>query len=101
MTTLDEATQAIRTRLADFAGLNARIAFDFGDGGRLLVDATTAPPSLDEDSAEADCTVRLSLDDFGRMVTGGLSPSFAYMTGKLKVAGSMGLAMKVAALLED
>ncbi|MFQ5959400.1 MAG: SCP2 sterol-binding domain-containing protein [Alphaproteobacteria bacterium] len=35
------------------------------------------------------------------MIAGALSPTLAYMTGKLKVAGSMGVAMKVAALLED
>ena len=35
------------------------------------------------------------------MIEGALDPTFAYMTGKLKIAGSMGVALKLAAMLED
>ena len=36
----------------------------------------------------------------GRLLDGQLDPTWAFTTGKLKVEGSMGLAMKLAGLLE-
>ena len=85
----------------EFAGLKARIKFDFGDDGCLTVDAKSSPPAISNDGAEADCTIRLTLDNLGKLMAGALSPTLAYAMGKLKIEGSMGVAMKVAALLEE
>ena len=98
---LDRVTQAIQARLAEFTGLDARIEFDFGDGTALVIDATATPPVLADATGDEACTIGLSTDDLEKMIAGTLSPTFAFMTGKLKITGSMGLAMKVAALIED
>ncbi len=102
---LDRVTQAIQARLAEFTGLDARIKFDFGDGTALTIDATATPPTLvdaaSDAAQEADCTIGLSTDALEGMIAGTLSPTVAFMTGKLKITGSMGLAMRVAALIED
>ena len=50
---------------------------------------------------EADSTLTLTPDSLEKMIAGGLDPTFAYMTGKLKISGSMGVALKLAAMLED
>jgi putative sterol carrier protein len=39
--------------------------------------------------------------DLEKLTAGELNPMLAYTLGRLKVEGSMGIAMKVAALLED
>ncbi len=98
---VEEITESLRGRALDFAPLNARIMFDLGEAGSLMVDATAAPPALSNEAGEADCTIRLSLEDFERLMAGTLNPTFAYTMGKLKVEGSMGLAMKLAALLDE
>ena len=36
-----------------------------------------------------------------KLMDGALNPMMAYTLGKLKIEGSMGIAMKVAALLEE
>ncbi len=98
---LDGITKSIEGRLADFAGLNARVQFDMGEDGVISVDATTNPATLGSEAIEADCTIRLSAADMEMMIEGALNPMMAYTLGKLKIDGSMGIAMKVAGLLED
>jgi putative sterol carrier protein len=50
---------------------------------------------------DAETTIAISLDDLQRLITGALNPTMAYMTGKLKVQGSMGIALKMSQLLEE
>ena len=99
---VDRIVQSIEARLADFAGLGARIRFDLGADGAIAVDATASPPGLSrEPGDEADCTIRVSAENLEKLIDGSLNPMLAYTLGKLKIDGSMGVAMKVAALLED
>jgi putative sterol carrier protein len=45
--------------------------------------------------------LRLSVEDLNKLLSGTLDPTLAYMTGKLKIQGSTGVAMKLAAMLGD
>ncbi len=98
---LDGITKSIEERLTDFAALKARVQFDMGEDGVISIDGTTNPPTLGHEAIEADCTIRLSAADMEKMIEGALNPMMAYTLGKLKIDGSMGIAMKVAGLLED
>jgi putative sterol carrier protein len=40
-------------------------------------------------------TINMASNDFVAMTNGQLNPTMAYMSGKLKIAGDMGLAMKM------
>jgi len=92
---------AIRARLPDLTGLNYVVQFDLGDDGTLTIDGNAMPPVLTDESEEADCTIRLSPSDLQKLINGDLNPTLAYTLGKLKVSGSMGVALKVASMLED
>lgn len=94
-------TDKITQKLSQAATLNARVKFDFGDDGRIFIDATQNPPQVNHDDSEADTVLRCTLDTFVAIVTGKQDPNVAFMMGKLKVQGSMGVAMKLNALLED
>ena len=48
-----------------------------------------------EGTGEADCTIVASEEDFMKIVSGEQNPTAAYMTGKLKIKGDMGAAMKL------
>jgi putative sterol carrier protein len=50
-------------------------------------------------AASAGCIVTISATDFGNLVAGKLNPTTAFMTGKLKIAGDMSLAMKLQTVL--
>ena len=98
---LEQITNSVKARAFDLAGLNARVKFDLGDSGILMVDATSTPPAVSNEPEEADCTIRLSAADMEKLVAGTLNPTLAYTLGKLKISGSMGIAMKLAALLDE
>lgn len=50
-------------------------------------------------AANPGCTVTISTADFIALVQGKLNPMAAFMSGKLKMRGDMGLAMKLQTLL--
>lgn len=97
----ESITQDLQNRLSDFAGLNACVRFDMGADGTIAVDAKNGAPCIADDSMEADCTIRVSVENMEKLMAGTLNPMLAYTLGKLKIDGSMGIAMKVAARLEE
>lgn len=50
-------------------------------------------------SPEAKCTVTISLENLEKLIEKKLNPQMAFITGKLKVQGNMGLALKLGAIL--
>ena len=98
---LDAITRDLQSRLGDFTGFGYRVAFDLGAAGVIAVDGTQTPPRLSNEAGEAACTIRLAPEDMEKLMAGSLNPMLAYTLGKLKIDGSMGVAMKVASLLDE
>jgi putative sterol carrier protein len=98
---LEEATEKVRQKMARAGHIKAKVKFDFGDDGVVFVDSTQDPPEISHEDKDADASLILSLDTFAKFLSGGMDPTIAFMMGKLKVKGSMGLAMKLNAVLED
>lgn len=92
---LDECTAAIRGKVGDDSGLNATLKFDCGEAGSIYVDGKAVPNAVDNRAAEADCTVGITLDNLAAMLRGELEPATGFMTGKLKVAGDMSVALRM------
>jgi putative sterol carrier protein len=70
------------------------------NGGHWSVDCTTAEGRITEGQApNAKCTVTATDLDFMNIVNGKLNPQMAFMSGKLKIQGDMGLAMKLQQIL--
>ncbi len=87
--------------LSDFAWLDAKVAFDLGEDGAIAIDATVSPPVLSDQPDCAHCTFLISTEYLEGLIDGTVNPMLAFTLGRLKVEGSLGVAMKVAALLED
>ncbi|PTX64796.1 putative sterol carrier protein [Melghirimyces profundicolus] len=49
--------------------------------------------------AEPDCTLQMSAEDFKDLLVGNLNGTAAFMSGRLKIKGNIGLAMKLESLL--
>merc|ERR1719347_2052768 len=50
-------------------------------------------------SSDADATLSMTADNFNKMFAGQLKPANAFMSGKLKISGNMGKAMKLEKLM--
>ena len=77
------------------AGLTASYLFDVGGAGRWLVDVDHGRVAVTEGGEDADCTITTSEADFLKIVNREQNPTTAYMTGKLKIKGDIGTAMKL------
>lgn len=98
---LEDVTSRIKQKMAQAVGLSARVKFDFGDDGLIFVDNTQSPAVISHEDAEADTTLVCSIDTFQKILDGTQDPNIAFMMGKLKIKGSMGIAMKLNGILED
>ncbi len=83
------------------SGLGGILKFDFGADGSVLIDGKASPNSVsDGDGKPADTTITISLENFARLARQELDPTSAFMQGKLRVSGDMGLAMKLGPVLQ-
>ena len=81
------------------AGLNNSYLFDIDGAGTWKVDVASGRLTVTEGGDEADCVISASEDTFRKIASGEQNPTSAYMTGKLRIKGDMGAAMKLQKLL--
>ena len=92
-----EFFETLETRVdsAKAAGMTASYKFDIDGAGSWLVDVDDGKVTVTEDGGEGDCTISTSSETFLKIANGEQNPTAAYMSGKLKVKGDMGQAMKL------
>ena len=96
---LHAVTKVLRERVGSDRGLGTSLKLDCGSEGVVLIDGTAKPNTVSNSDGTAACTISLSLDTLGRLLLRELEPTNAFMMGKLKVVGDMGVAMKLQHLL--
>jgi putative sterol carrier protein len=87
-----------RVEPARAAELSSVYGFDIADAGQWTVTPTAEGIQVAEGLNDPDVTMLASEDVFMRIVSGEQNPTTAYMTGKLKIKGDMGAAMKLSKL---
>ena len=88
------AAEALKFKIGD-GGFDGSVKFDMtGEGVIRVVDG-----DVTTEDGDADCTITAEPDTFKEMFDGDLDPTAAYMTGKIKIDGDMGVAMKLGQLL--
>jgi putative sterol carrier protein len=97
---LDRVIDSLRQRAERSASLGYRVRFDLGGDGSVIWDGTVAPAKIVPGEGDADTTIGITLDNLNGLLTGDLDPTLAYATGKIKVSGSVGVALKLASILE-
>ena len=97
---LEQHTAMIVEKTEQVSNLNKKVKFDLTDEGIIHVDATVSPPIVTNDDLDSDVTFVLSMDNFEDLIDGSLNPQMAFMMGKLKIEGDMGLALKLADIFD-
>ena len=96
--TLQEVQGKIQ-KLADkhagkFAG---KANFKFEDG-IIHLDDTVSPTLVTNEERDAPFAIKMTAEDFSKILAGDLNVMMAFMTGKLKIEGDKAAAMKLTAL---
>ena len=65
----------------------------------VFVDGTGSKNLVSNSNEDADCTISTTATALKDMQSGDLNPMTAVMSGKVKISGDMGLAMKVQSLM--
>lgn len=90
---IEAAVAALKEKMPN--GFDGVAKFVFQGEGAIMVDAEGVRAGDDP----ADVTLTAETDVFRAMLDGDLSPTTAFMTGRLSIDGSMGLAMQLGAAM--
>ena len=84
-----------RADSSKLAGMNNTYLFEVEGAGMWLVTIEDGVLSVREGDGDADTRISTSEENFERLLSGEQNATAAYMTGKLKIKGDMGAAMKL------
>jgi putative sterol carrier protein len=91
---LQTAAEALRTKV-EGSGFRGSVKFDVRDEGVIRVE----DEQVETGDGAADCTISAAMDTFAELFQGDLDPTSAFMTGKIRIDGDMGAAMRLAQVL--
>lgn len=92
--TLNEIAALVQKGVS-YSGFADSLKFDCGEAGQVVI----KDGQVGLEDQDTDCTLKLSLENLSKLVTGNLNPMTAVMMGKLKVSGNPAIALKLKELL--
>ena len=97
MPTAQEFFEALPSRVTPdrIEGMNNTYVFDIEGAGTWTVKVADGAVTVADGAEDADCTFSASEETFEKIASGEQNATTAYMTGKLKIKGDMGAAMKL------
>ncbi|MBA3908712.1 MAG: sterol carrier family protein [Rhodobacter sp.] len=91
---IDAAVKALSAKVS--GAFDGVAKFVIPGEGAIMIDAN----GVRAGDEEADVTLTADADVFRAILEGEMNPTMAFMSGKLAVDGSMGMAMKLGSVLE-
>ena len=98
-TQMDERIKANADKAKSDVNATYKFVLEGDGGGTYLVNMKDDLGAKEGDGA-ADCTITVAAPDFLGMIDGSVNGQMLFMSGKLKVAGDMSLAMKLQQVFE-
>lgn len=90
--------EAIKEQAKNVEAFGAKLKFVIDDNP-IMIDGSGEGNIVTQDDGEADCVIITDAETFLKLKDGSLNPMMAVMTGKVKIKGNTGLAMKLQSLL--
>ncbi|HMQ48685.1 MAG TPA: SCP2 sterol-binding domain-containing protein [Saprospiraceae bacterium] len=95
---LTEITKQFEQTASKIPSLGKTIKFKLTEG-TVFIDSSGDTTVVTNEDKEADCTITTSLATINALRKGEMNPMMAMMSGKIKISGDMGLAMKLSSLI--
>jgi putative sterol carrier protein len=89
---IEAAVEAMQAKFGE--GIDGSALFVLRGEGAVMVDSDGVRAGAEDE--DADVTLTASVDTFRAILDGDLSPTIAFMSGRLSIEGNMGLAMRLA-----
>jgi putative sterol carrier protein len=96
--TFEQLNEGVTKAARDAPNLGKSIKLQL-DEGVIHIDMTGDETRVTNEDKAADTVVTTTVDVLDKLRTGQLNPMMAMMSGKVKIKGDMGLAMKLQGLL--
>ena len=105
MTTASEKLQQMGEKIAEKKSQASAIGAVFkfvleGDGGGSFIVNLKDNPGVNQGDGAADCTIKMTAQDFVDLTEGKANGQQLFFTGRLKVEGDMSLALRLQALMD-
>lgn len=91
---IEKAVEALNAKLGD-SGFDGSAKFTIEGEGSIVIDSDGVRAAEEE----TEVTLSADADTFRAILDGDLNPTAAFMSGRLKVDGDMGAAMRLAPAL--
>jgi putative sterol carrier protein len=92
--------ESITQQAKNVSPLGAKLKFKLGEDLIIHIDGTGDANVVTDKDDDAECTISTDIETLLKLRSGDLNPMMAVMTGKVKISGNMGLAMKLQSLLQ-
>ena len=92
MSDFDSVVEIMSARTATLKPFKKVLRFKLDDH-IMIIDGTTEPPSVGTNDVEkANATIKVSLEDFQKLLSKELKPMTAFRKGQVRMEGEMGAA---------
>ncbi len=95
---IEQIRQELSENVKKIAPLGKKLKFKLDDDF-ILIDGTSDSNIITDQDAEANCTITMSKETYGKLQRKEIKPMIATLTGKIKVKGDIGLAQKLKQLM--
>jgi putative sterol carrier protein len=92
---LTDLTERVRQSVGAESGLDATIKFDFGEEGIIYIDGVSKPNTVSNEDKDSKITIKVSRENFEKIIDHKLNPKVALMTGRMRLRGDLRIAMRL------
>jgi len=95
---IEQIRQELAINIQKIDPIGKRLKFKLDDNV-VMIDGSGENNILTDKDLEADCTITMSIETYGKLQRKEIKPMIATLTGKIKVKGDIGLAQKLKQLM--
>jgi len=95
---IDQIRKELTENVKKIAPLGKKLKFKLDDDF-ILIDGTSGSNIISDQDVDANCTITMTKETYGKLQRKEIKPMIATLTGKIKVKGDIGLAQKLKQLM--